>query len=226
MLMKSNWASANGSCSPTGLAPVEEHLAEARELVRWLKAQVEADPSEAKRRSQAAKLRAARAREACIDEALARLPEVAATKRRNGGKAKDARASTTDASVMKMGDGGFRPAYNVQFATDCEGQVIVGLDVVTAGSDMAQLAPMVDQVEQRAGKVPAQWLVDGGFPAHEQIDAVVVKTELYAPVPKNKPPKSKDQPKDPPPKARRARWSRRRRHQSASLSRSLVRRSG
>jgi transposase len=179
---------------------LEEHLVAARELVRSLKAQVEADPTEAKRRAQAAKLRAAREREACIQAALDRLPEVAATKRRNGGKSEDARASTTDAdaSVMKMGDGGFRPAYNVQFATDCAGQVIVGLDVVTAGSDMAQLAPMVDQVEQRVGKVPAQWLVDGGFPAHEQIDAVAGKTELYAPVPKSKPPKSKDQPKDPP----------------------------
>jgi transposase len=189
-----------GAASFRRQARLEEHLAEARELVRTLKAQVEADPAEAKRRSQAAKLRAAREREACIGEALARLPEVAAAKRRNGGKAEDARASTTDAdaSVMKMGDGGFRPAYNVQFATDCEGQVIVGMDVVTAGSDMAQLAPMVDQVEQRAGKVPEQWLVDGGFPAHEQIDAVAGKTELYAPVPKNKAPKSKDQSQDPP----------------------------
>jgi transposase len=189
-----------GAASFRRQARLEEHLAEARELVRSLKAQVEADPSEAKRRSQAAKLRAAREREACIGEALARLPEVAAAKRRNGGKAEDARASTTDAdaSVMKMGDGGFRPAYNVQFATDCEGQVIVGMEVVTAGSDMAQLAPMVDQVEQRVGKVPEQWLVDGGFPAHEQIDAVAGKTVLYAPVPKNKPPNSKDQPKDPP----------------------------
>lgn len=167
---------------------LEEHLAEARELVRVLKAQVEADPAEAKRRSQAAKLRAAQQREECIGEALARLPEVAATKRRNGGKADEARASSTDAdaSVMKMGDGGFRPAYNVQFATDCEGQVIVGMDVVTAGSDMAQLAPMVEQVEQRLGKTPGQWLADGGFPAHEQIDAVGDKTELYAPVPKAK----------------------------------------
>jgi transposase len=189
-----------GAASFRRQARLEEHLAEARELVRSLKAQVEADPSAAKRRSQAAKLRAAREREACIGEALARLPEVAATKRRNGGQAEDARASTTDAdaSVMKMGDGGFRPAYNVQFATECEGQVIVGMDVVTAGSDMAQLAPMVDQVEQRVGKVPEQWLVDGGFPAHEQIDAVAGKTVLYAPVPKNKPPKSKGQSKDPP----------------------------
>jgi len=55
-----------------------------------------------------------------------------------------------------------------------------GKQTVTAGSDMAQLAPMVDQVETRVGKVPEQWLVDGGFPAHEQIDAVAGKTELYA----------------------------------------------
>ena len=84
---------------------------------------------------------------------------------------------------MKMGDGGFRPAFNVQFATECEGQVIVGMEVVNAGSDMAQLAPMVEQVEQRVGRSPEQWLVDGGFPAHEQIDAVADKTEVYAPVP-------------------------------------------
>lgn len=183
---------------------LEEHLAQARELVQTLKAQVEADPTEASRRSQAAKLRAARQREECIEQALIRLPEVAAAKRRSGDKPEDARASTTDAdaSVMKMGDGGFRPAYNVQFATTCESQVIVGMEVVTAGSDMAQLAPMVEQVERRLGQAPEQWLVDGGFPAHGQIDAVAARTELYAPVPKPKPPKAKDQAKDPPKDAR------------------------
>ena len=65
-------------------------------------------------------------------------------------------------------------------------KVIVGVDIVTAGSDMAQLAPMVQQVQQRLGRAPDQWLVDGGFPAHEQIDAVAGKTALYAPVPKAK----------------------------------------
>jgi Transposase DDE domain len=77
----------------------------------------------------------------------------------------------------------------VQFATTCDSQVIVGMAVVNAGSDMAQLAPMVEQVEQRLGRAPEQWLVDGGFPAHEQIDAVAGKTEVYAPVPKAKQPK-------------------------------------
>jgi transposase len=175
---------------------LQEHLVQARELVQTLKTEADTDPGLASRRAQAAKLRAAREREERIERALAQLPEVAAAKRRNGGKAEEARASTTDADarVMKMGDGGFRPAYNVQFATTCDSQVIVGMAVVNAGSDMAQLAPMVEQVEQRLGQAPEQWLVDGGFPAHEQIDAVAGKTELYAPVPKAKLPKEQPKP--------------------------------
>ena len=141
---------------------------EAGELVHTLEKQAQADPGRAQRQAQAARLRAAREREERIPAALEQLPEVAAVKKRNGGKAEEARASTTDADarVMKMGDRGFRPAFNAQFATTCEEQVIVGMAVVNAGSDMAQLAPMVEQVEQRAGHSPAQWLVDGGFPAH------------------------------------------------------------
>ena len=164
---------------------LEEHLGQARELVQTIKTQAQADPGQAQRKAQAAKLRAAQEREARIKAALEQLPEVAAAKKRNGDKPEDARASTTDpdARVMKMGDGGFRPAYNVQFATTCESQVIVGMDVVNAGSDMAQLAPMVEQVEQRLGRSVDQWLVDGGFPAHAQIDLVAAKTEVYAPVP-------------------------------------------
>ena len=155
-----------GAASFRRQASLEEHLSQARELVQTIKTQTQADPGQAKRQAQAARLRAAQEREERIRAALEQLPEVAAAKKRNGAKAEDARASTTDADarVMKMGDGGFRPAFNVQFATECEGQVIVGMEVVNAGSDMAQLAPMVEQVEQRVGRSPEQWLVDGGFP--------------------------------------------------------------
>jgi transposase len=169
-------------------ASLEEHLNEAGELVRTLKAQAKADPGQGKRREQAAQLRGAQEREARIKEALEQLPEVAAAKKRNGGKAEDARASTTDpdARVMKMGDGGFRPAVNVQFATTCQDQVIVGMGVVNIGSDMAQLAPMVEQVQKRLGQCPKQWLVDGGFTSHEQLEAVSGQTVVYAPVPEPK----------------------------------------
>jgi transposase len=172
---------------------LNKQLGLARELVRTLKEGVQADPGAAGRREQAAQERAAVQREQRIQAALARLPELEEAKRRNGGKREDARASTTDAqaSVMKMADGGYRPAYNVQYASDCASQMVVGVEVCTAGSDMAQLAPMVQQVQQRLGRAPEQWLVDGGFPAHEQLDAVADKTEVYAPVPKPRAPRGK-----------------------------------
>lgn len=174
-----------GAASFRRRGTLEECLKQARERVQALKEQVEGDPAQDSRRAQAARERAEREIEARVKKALERLPELEQAKRRGGGKAEDARASSTDAeaSVMKMADAGFRPAYNTQFASDCESQVIVGVDVVTAGSDMAQLAPMVDQVLGRCGQAPEQWLVDGGYPAHEQIEAVDDKTEVYAPVP-------------------------------------------
>lgn len=174
-----------GAASFRRQGSLQELLGEASELVQTVKKQAQTDPGRASRRAKAAELRAAQERERRIQAALEQLPEVAATKKRNGDKPEDARVSTTDpeARVMKMGDGGFRPALNVQFATTCSEQVIVGMDVVNAGSDMAQLAPMVEQVQQRLGQTPQQWLADGGFTAHEQLDAVAGKTEVYAPVP-------------------------------------------
>lgn len=173
---------------------LKSYLEAAKERVAALKQEVEDDPGAETRRKQAARERAAREREARIAAALARAPELAQIKKRQGKKGDEARASTTDAeaTVMKMGDGGFRPAYNVEFASDTESQVIVGVDVATSGSDMAQMAPMVNQVIERCGCAPENWLVDGGFPAHEQIDAVAEQTRVIAPVPK---PKAKDKAK-------------------------------
>ena len=167
---------------------LEQHLEAARQQVATLKQQLEADPAALSRRQQAARPRAAREREDKVRNALARLPELEQIKVQQGKKPEEARASTTEAeaTVMKMGDGGFRPAYNAQLATDTENQVIVGVDVVTVGSDMAQLEPMVEQVTERCGRSPEEWLVDGGFPAHEQLEAVADHTTVYAPVPKPK----------------------------------------
>jgi len=167
---------------------LESCLEQAREQVATLKKQIEEDPGAMSRRSQAARERAVREREERIEKALERLPELARIKQKQGKDGGEARASTTDAeaTVMKMGDGGFRPAYNAQYATDSESQVIVGADVVTAGSDLGQMAPMVEQVSERCGSAPDEWLVDGGYPAHEQLDAVASQTTVYAPVQKPK----------------------------------------
>jgi hypothetical protein len=48
------------------------------------------------------------------------------------------------------------------------------------------MAPMLEQIIERCGKAPDDYLVDGGFPAHDQIDAVAPLTRVPAPVPKPK----------------------------------------
>jgi transposase len=171
---------------------LEESLAEAQQQVEALRQEVEEDPAATDRRQKGARERAARERVEGIKRALERLPELEAKKKQQ--EKDQARCSTTDASatVMKMADGGFRPAYNIQFATDTSSQVIVGVAVETSGSDAGQMAPMVDQVKGRTTKVPAEWLVDGGFAQHDQIDAVSapeVGCTVYAPVPKPRDPK-------------------------------------
>jgi transposase len=174
-----------GAASFRRKASLQDNLELARARVRELKELLDADPAQDSRRKAAAQQRARREMQERLQCALDRLPELEAIKRRNSSKAEEARASSTDAdaTVMKMADGGFRPAYNTQYASDCDSQLIVGVEVSTSGSDMAQLAPMVEQIEQRLGSAPHKMLVDGGFPAHAQIDAVADKTEVYAPVP-------------------------------------------
>ncbi len=173
---------------------LENCLKAARERVFELKQKINNDPSAEIQRKDAAKLRAANEREARIESAIARLPDLIEAKERQGKKPETARASTTDAdaTVMKMGDGGFRPSYNVQFASDTESLAIVGVDVVTTGSDMQQMAPMVEQIVNRCGRAPENYLVDGGFPAHDQIDAVAAQTRVIAPVPEPKVTKDND----------------------------------
>ena len=171
-------------------ATLEECLEQAREQVERLKGQDDDVPAAVSRRQQAARERAARERQERVERALKRLPEMAKIKAKQGKPREQARVSTTDAqaTVMKMADGGYRPAYNGQFASDTETQVVVGVEAVCVGTDMAQLTPMVAQVETRYGQSPAEWLVDGGYPAHEQIDQAAEHTTVYAPVPKAKDP--------------------------------------
>jgi transposase len=96
---------------------------------------------------------------------------------------KEPRASTTDAQsrVMKMADGGFRPAYNVQFATDTKSTAIAGVSVDNIGSDMGKMAPMNDALAGYYGKRPRQHLVDGGFVKFGDIETLAQRgVETFA----------------------------------------------
>jgi transposase len=146
-----------------------------------------ADPAISARRA-AARKRGAEDRLARLEKAIEQVPAVTETKKRSGAKDATVRVSTTDpdARVMKMGDGGFRPAFNVQFATTADkARVIVGVAVTNRGSDMGESTPMLDQVEKRTGVRPDEILVDGGYAQHDAIDqAAAADTTVYAPVPK------------------------------------------
>jgi transposase len=176
-----------GSSSFHRRASLEESLAEAEEQLQRLRAELEAHPGATTARQKAARERAARERAERVKKALERLPELEA---RKAGDAKEqARASTTDAdaTTMKMGDGGFRPAFNIEFAAETKTKFITGTDVVMTGSDRGQMAPMAQQHETRYERRPPEMLVDGGFATKEDIVEVAAEgTTVYAPVQKSK----------------------------------------
>lgn len=179
----------------------------AKEEVERLRRELDADPGAASRRA-AARRGAAEDRERRVADALAvtaalqavqeekarkRAKRAAATGQPEGGKTaaeapseKEPRASTTDpqARVMKMADGGFRPAYNVQFAADTRSGAVAGVAVDNVGSDMGRMAPMNEALAAAYGQRPAQHLADGGFAKLDDIEALAeAGVVTYVPVP-------------------------------------------
>jgi len=85
--------------------------------------------------------------------------------------------------VMKMPNGGFNPAVNVQLASDPDSSAILGVEVSSEGSDAAGLSqPMRHQVEKRTGQKVSQHLLDGGYTCHDDIEqAHQQQVELFVP---------------------------------------------
>ena len=196
---------------------LEKCLEEAQAQVDALKREVSEDPAQGEKRRQAARERAARERTERVAKALEEARKIEESKKREEEK-KKARPSTTDpevskveekkkkeeekkkvrvsttdseARVMKMADGGFRPAFNGQFVTDTATLVIVGVSVDNTGSDQGRMSPMIEELRNRYDHVPEEYLVDGGFASHEEIDKVsdpAIGSKVFAPVPapKNK----------------------------------------
>jgi transposase len=182
-------------------------LAEAQAQIQRLAEEREHPDLRGSQREQAARQRAVQDREERVQRALRQLPAVQAAKERQRhtrskaqrGKVTEARVSTTDpdARVMKLADGGYRPAYNVQFATDAGSGVIVGVAVINQGHDTGQGPPMEEQVVKRTGQHPGAYLMDGGFATGEDVTALEkLSITVYAPVklPRNKPEEERYQP--------------------------------
>jgi len=170
---------------------LHKELKKARRLVERLKSEADDDPQASNRRIKAAQERAAREREARVAAALEKLAEIEAMRERRGrtnkkqvAKQKEPRASTTDpqARVMKMADGGFRPAYNCQIATAAGGQIVIATQVKTVGSDRGLIRPMLEALKQRYGRWPKRHLVDGGFNKNKDTEwAASNGVKIYGP---------------------------------------------
>ncbi|HEV3259637.1 MAG TPA: IS1182 family transposase [Gemmataceae bacterium] len=168
---------------------LEQFREEARQQVETLKRLAEEDSHELTQRQLAARQRAAQERQERIEEALRQCAELQeqreATAQKSGRKADEARASTTDAEArnMKFPDGGFRPGYNFEYATEAKNRFIVGADVTGAGTDGNELVPMLDQLQERYERVPPAALVDGGFATVAAIEGAAARgCTVYAPL--------------------------------------------
>ena len=156
-----------------------------------LKREVDARSDASNQRARAAKERAARERSARVKAAQSALAEIKqqrqerAEKHDNGKAKKEPRASTTDADarVMKMADGGFRPAYNVQVASAAGEQIVTGLNVTNIGSDRGFDASHAGAAAHGALAVcPNAISQDGGFGSAEDIEwAHGEGVEVYCP---------------------------------------------
>jgi len=168
---------------------LQEYLEEAKQQLEALKQLAEEDPEELTRRQRAARQRAASERQQRIEEAMRECEDLQrqreAWAKKSCRKVDEARASTTDpeARVMKFACGGYWPGYNVQFSTDTQSGVIVGVEVTNSGTDGSELPPMLDQLDERYERVPPEALVDGGFATVETIDKAAERgCTVYAPL--------------------------------------------
>jgi len=169
------------------------HLQQAEQHVAALKAAgATEDGPDPTPRQAAARERAARERLERVQQAVQEVEKLQAAKNQQRDpkrKERPARASTTDpeAHVLKMADGGFRPAVNAQLNVDMGSRIIVGLDVSTE-ADVRLLAPMLAQTQERYGQLMDEQYVDGGFRSNANITAAGSDgVTVYTPLPDRQP---------------------------------------
>ncbi len=182
------WA---GSASFRRRKKLHKELKKAKRLVERLKQESEDDPDASNRRIGKARERAALEREERVKAALEKMAELEAerarrakTNRNQVEKQGAPRVSTTDpeARVMKMADGGFRPAYNCQLGTVAGGQIVIDAEAVAMGSDRGLMRPMLERIARRYARRPKRHLVDGGFNKNADTEwAAAHGTEVYGP---------------------------------------------
>jgi transposase len=182
-----------GASSFRRRARLEQRIAEVKAILAELAKEVESDPAENEQRLRKRRAQRAAERLSRLEAAVAKVAEIEAQRPKSKSKEskpqatcsddeppetkdgkwpKEPRASTTDpdARVVKMADGGFRPAYNMQIASVAGEQIVVAVEVSTSSSDRGLARPMLEKVNAIYGTLPKQHLIDGGFTKNDDIE--------------------------------------------------------
>jgi hypothetical protein len=150
---------------------LKAHLELAREQVRILNAEGEEKETTANRQA-AARRRAARQRASRLEAAVREVERLQQEKKHDR---KDfvARASSTDpdAHVMRNGEGGTVPSYNVQLLTDVTHGLVVNVDATTDAIDYRQMQPALERCVKTLGQKPKQIVADGDYTNHASVQA-------------------------------------------------------
>jgi transposase len=169
-----------GSSSFRRKPRLRELLAIAKEQVELLRTELDEEPSKGLNRQRAAKQRAREERKVRVEQAIKEHAKVVSSlyqskkkhhKELTEEEKKKIRASTTDpeARKMKMANGGYNPAYNMQIAIDTKSRFIVGWYATNRGTDYCELGKMFDKLSSKYTKKPEETLVDQGYLVNDDI---------------------------------------------------------
>jgi hypothetical protein len=142
------------------------------------------DPTWAERKAgqSAARRRAARQRVSRLEAAFREVERLQESKKQGRGDPYVARASTTDpeAHVMRNGEGGTVPSYNVQLVTDTTHGLIVNVEATTDAIDYRQLEPALSRCQETMASLPKQIVADGDYTNHASVKAAEAsKVDFY-----------------------------------------------
>src|ERR1700733_6977146 len=132
-------------------------------------------------RQLAAQRRAARQRKSRLESALREVERLQRTRKHDRDEFVP-RASSTDpqAHVMRNGEGGTVPSYNVQLLTDTTHGLVVNVEATTDAIDYRQLNAALERCQTKLGVLPEQIVADGDYTNHASVQAAAsCKVNFY-----------------------------------------------
>jgi len=161
---------------------LENRLRKAKQVVKKLEIQAEAEEEACDKKRRAAQQRAAWERLDRAQAALEKLTQLESET--SAGERAELRVSDSEAEARKMkhADGSWAPSYNVQVTTEAQSRLIVGIGITDAANDTQQLLPALETVQNNCGALPEKIIADNGYATRDNVEQTSqLGVELIAP---------------------------------------------